>query len=91
MFRNMFISVSNVSKVILMPGTPMIVGGGFVFSKVFGFTWGIILVSGAALISSTVGYSAAFCFGRYFLQDEVKQRMLQKYPMFEAIDEGKSI
>lgn len=76
--------------IFLIPGTPFTVAGGFIFSKSFGFIEAVLLITGVVLLSSTIGYVTAFYLGRYFLQEDVKRRMLQKYPLFVIMDKALS-
>jgi uncharacterized membrane protein YdjX (TVP38/TMEM64 family) len=63
--------------VLLVPGSLMTLGAGFLFGLPFGFA----VVSAA----STLGAALAFLVGRYFLRGWVEQR-LDNVPRFAALD-----
>lgn len=85
---SLFISLYIIILLCMLPGTPLTVGGSFVFSKTFGVRASMISITIAVLISTTVAYVFAFFVGRYFLHAEAKQRMRGKYPMFEVFDKA---
>lgn len=81
-----FIVVYSVAVTFMIPGTPLIMGSGFVFTKSFGFVLGCITATSAVWVGATIGSSIAFLFGRYLLRDWVQLKLMKKYPIFEAID-----
>jgi uncharacterized membrane protein YdjX (TVP38/TMEM64 family) len=72
-----FIGIYNLATVLLIPGSVLTLGGGFIF----GVVWGSIYV----IIAATLGATFAFLIGRYFSRDWVRQQ-LDKYPKFKAIE-----
>jgi uncharacterized membrane protein YdjX (TVP38/TMEM64 family) len=74
-----FITIYIVATVFLIPGTILTLGAGFVF----GVIKGSILVS----IASTLGATAAFLVGRYFIRGWVAGQ-IERQPKFKAIDEA---
>ncbi len=72
-----FIGIYNLATVLLIPGSLLTLGGGFIFGAV----WGSIYV----LIAATLGAIFAFLIGRYLSRDWVRQQ-LDKYPKFKAIE-----
>ena len=68
-----------VATVFLLPGSILTLGAGFLF----GLFKGSILVS----LASTLGATAAFLVGRYFLRGWVA-RLIEQQPKFKAIDEA---
>lgn len=72
-----FIAAYVVACVLLVPGSLLTLGAGFVF----GLPVGIVIVS----VSSTLGASAAFLIGRYLVRDWVEGR-LSSMPRFAALD-----
>jgi len=65
--------------VLFVPGSILTLGAG----AVFGVVWGTIYVS----IGSTLGATAAFIVGRYFMRDWVS-RQIGKSERFSAVDEA---
>lgn len=65
--------------VLFVPGSILTLGAG----AVFGLLWGTVLVS----IGSTLGATAAFLVGRYFMRDWVSQKTAQS-ERFGAIDDA---
>ena len=74
-----FLLVYVAATVLLLPGSILTLGAGFVF----GLGWGTVLVS----VSSTLGATASFLIGRHLARDWVARRM-QAYPRFSAVDEA---
>ncbi len=72
-----FIAAYVLACVLLVPGSLLTLGAGFVF----GLPAGLAIVS----LSSTLGASAAFLTGRYFVRDWVENK-LSAYPRFAALD-----
>lgn len=72
-----FIVAYVLACVLLVPGSLLTLGAGFVF----GLPVGLAIVS----LSSTLGASAAFLVGRYFVRDWVEKK-LTAYPRFSALD-----
>jgi uncharacterized membrane protein YdjX (TVP38/TMEM64 family) len=72
-----FISIYNLATILLIPGSLLTIGGGFIF----GVVWGSVYV----LIAATLGATFAFLIGRYLSRDWVR-RQLDKYPKFKAIE-----
>jgi uncharacterized membrane protein YdjX (TVP38/TMEM64 family) len=66
-----------VGTVLLVPGTLLTVGGGFLYGTVIG----TLIVSP----SSVVGATIAFLLGRSFARDWIAKK-IRKYPKFELID-----
>lgn len=72
-----FIGIYNLATILLIPGSVLTLGGGFIF----GVVWGSIYV----IIAATLGATFAFLIGRYLSRDWVRQQ-LDKYPKFKAIE-----
>ena len=72
-----FIVLYIVATVLLLPGSLLTLGAGFVFGLAYGFA----LVS----LSSVVGASLAFLIGRFLARDWVAEK-LQGMPRFAALD-----
>jgi uncharacterized membrane protein YdjX (TVP38/TMEM64 family) len=72
-----FIGIYNLATILLIPGSLLTLGGGFIF----GVVWGSIYV----LIAATLGATFAFLIGRYLSRNWVLQQ-LDKYPKFKAIE-----
>jgi len=72
---------------LLIPGTPLVMGAGYVFKLRFGWLWGVAICSFITLLGSLIGSVMCFLLGRYCMRGIVR-RWSKKYPMFEAIDAG---
>lgn len=72
-----FMVVYVVATVLLLPGSLLTLGAGFVFGLPIGF----LIVS----ISSVVGAAAAFTVGRFFARDWAESK-LESMPRFSALD-----
>ncbi len=75
--------------VLFLPGTPLVMGAGYIFKIRFGWVWGVGLCSIITLLGSLVGSIMCFLLGRYCMRGTVR-RWSKKYPMFDPIDAGKS-
>lgn len=74
-FIGLYIGVT----VLFVPGSILTLGAG----AVFGVLWGTIFVS----VGSTLGATAAFLVGRYFMRDWVQSK-ISKSERFTAVDEA---
>lgn len=76
--------------VSLMPiGTPLTVGCGYIYRGVYGWKMGIFVSTVVSMAGSALGAITCFLLGRYLIKDTVR-RWVRNYPMFDAIDVGKS-
>jgi uncharacterized membrane protein YdjX (TVP38/TMEM64 family) len=66
-----------VGTVLLVPGTLLTVGSGFLYGTIIG----TLIVSPASVLGATI----AFLLGRSFARDWIAKKV-SKYPKFEAID-----
>jgi len=80
-----FVAVYSITVTFLIPGTPLIFGSGFVFSKAFGFYIGITTATILVVTSASIGSMCAFCLGRYLLGDWVRHKF-SKYKFVGAIE-----
>lgn len=71
--------------IFFFPGTPLVMGGGFVFKLRFGWVCGVLLCSLVTLFGSLMGSVMCFLLGRYWIRATVR-RWAKKYPLFDAID-----
>jgi len=71
--------------IFFFPGTPLVMGGGFVFKLRFGWVGGVLLCSIVSLFGSLIGSVMCFLLGRYWIRGIVR-RWAKKYPIFDAID-----
>jgi hypothetical protein len=71
-----------------LPGTPLVMGAGYIFKIRFGWLWGVTLCSLITLLGSLIGSVMCFLLGRYCFRSSVR-RWSKKYPLFDPIDAGK--
>lgn len=71
--------------VLVIPGSILTLGAGFVFAKAFGLGRGVVLGSLSVFLGASLGAMIAFLFGRYLFRDWVKQ-LTKKYDIFQALD-----
>lgn len=74
-----FIAIYIVVTVLFVPGSILTLGAG----ALFGVLWGTIYVS----VGSTLGATAAFIVGRYFMRDWVAAKVAQS-ERFSAVDDA---
>jgi hypothetical protein len=70
-------------------GTPLTVGCGFIYRGVYGWKLGIFVATVVSMSGSLLGAVSCFLLGRYLMRDTVR-RWVRKYPLFDAIDVGKT-
>ena len=73
---------------LFFPGTPLVMGAGYIFTIRFGWLIGISLCSIITLFGSLIGSIMCFLVGRYCMRSTVR-RWSKKYPLFDPIDAGK--
>ena len=83
-----FIGVYFIATICFVPGGILCMGGGFVFGSAVGVGLGVALASLAVFVGDSLGSIVAFCLGRYFLRDCVRDRLVKKYKVVEAINEA---
>jgi hypothetical protein len=71
-------------------GTPLTLGCGFIYRGVYGWKLGLFVSTLVSMAGSTLGAVTCFLLGRYLMRDTVK-RWVRNYPLFDAIDVGKSM
>mmetsp|Transcript_5696 Transcript_5696/g.7005 ORF Transcript_5696/g.7005 Transcript_5696/m.7005 type:complete len:451 (+) Transcript_5696:87-1439(+) len=74
---------------LFLPGTPLVMGAGYIFKIRFGWVWGVSLCSIITLFGSLIGSIMCFLLGRYCMRGMVR-RWSKKYPMFDPIDSAVS-
>lgn len=75
--------------VLILPGTPLCMGAGFVFKLRYGWIMGVIFGSFITLLGSLIGSIICFLMGRYCFRSSVR-RWSKKYPLFDPIDHAVS-
>lgn len=73
--------------ILFLPGTPLVMGAGYIFKIRFGWLWGVSLCSVITLFGSLIGSIQCFLLGRYCMRGTVR-RWSKKYPLFDPIDAG---
>lgn len=80
-----FIFVYGMFVVFLLPGTPLTLGGGFVYKVAYGWTGGVAVATFTSMAGSLFGSCSCFILGRYVMRDRVR-RWGRKYPLFDSLD-----
>jgi uncharacterized membrane protein YdjX (TVP38/TMEM64 family) len=70
-------------------GTPLTIGCGYIYRGVYGWKLGLFVATVVSMGGSCLGACICFLIGRYLMRETV-QRWVRKYPLFDAIDVGKS-
>ena len=83
-----FMAVYFIATVCFVPGSLLTLGSGFVFGSAVGVGYGVVLAAISVFVGASLGSIAAFLLGRYLLRDCVRQKLVKKYPVIEAIDEA---
>lgn len=80
-----FVLVYGMCVVLLLPGTPLTLGGGYVYKVTYGLSGGVVISSVLSLAGSLIGSCTCFVLGRYIMRDRVR-KWGRKYPLFDSID-----
>jgi len=83
-----FIGVYFIATIFFVPASLLTLGSGFVFGLAVGVGLGVTLASLAVFVGDTIGSIVAFCLARYILRDCVRDRLVKKYTVVEAINEA---
>jgi uncharacterized membrane protein YdjX (TVP38/TMEM64 family) len=70
-------------------GTPLTVGCGYIYRGVYGWKLGLFVATAVSMAGSAMGAVVCFLLGRYLMRETVR-RWVRKYPLFDAIDVGKT-
>lgn len=80
-----FIFVYGMCVVFLLPGTPLTLGGGYIYKLAYGWVGGIFMATFTSMAGSLFGSVSCFILGRYIMRNQVR-KWGRKYPLFDAID-----
>jgi uncharacterized membrane protein YdjX (TVP38/TMEM64 family) len=80
-----FVVVYGTCVVLLLPGTPLTLGGGYVYKITYGLAGGVTISTILSLAGSLIGSCTCFILGRYIMRDRVR-KWGRKYPLFDSID-----
>lgn len=80
-----FVFVYGMGVVFLLPGTPLTLGGGYVYKLAYGWAGGVAIATLTSMAGSLFGSCSCFILGRYVMRDRVR-KWGRKYPLFDAID-----
>lgn len=84
-----YLIIYPLHMVLILPGTPLCMGAGFVFKVQYGWLVGVSFCSMVTLFGSLLGSLMCFLLGRYCFRTSVR-RWSKKYPMFDPIDHAVS-
>lgn len=80
-----FLSMTILRTVLVIPGSILTLGAGFVFSKAFGLGLGVVLGTLSVFLGASLGAMISFLLGRYLLREWV-QKLSKRYVLFEVLD-----
>eukprot|EP00550_Attheya_septentrionalis_P002508 CAMPEP_0198283700 /NCGR_PEP_ID=MMETSP1449-20131203/3268_1 /TAXON_ID=420275 /ORGANISM="Attheya septentrionalis, Strain CCMP2084" /LENGTH=427 /DNA_ID=CAMNT_0043980433 /DNA_START=417 /DNA_END=1700 /DNA_ORIENTATION=+ len=80
-----YIGVYALTVVLLLPGTPLTLGGGYIFTALYGWKAGLTVATMSATVGSALGAMSCFLLGRYLMRERVRA-WSRRYPLFDAID-----
>lgn len=84
-----YLCIYPLHMVLLLPGTPLVMGAGFVFKVQYGWVLGVAFCSLVTLFGSLMGSVICFLLARYCIRSTVR-RWSKKYPVFDPIDHAVS-
>ena len=73
--------------VLLLPGTPLTIGSGYIYKMAYGWGPGVAIGSIFSTAGSLLGSVLCFCLGRYLMKDTARQ-WVRKSTFFGAIDDA---
>lgn len=82
-----YVMVYAFMVVLLLPGTPLTIGSGYIYKMAYGWGPGMALGSIFSTGGSLLGSVLCFCLGRYLMKETVRQ-WVRKSPFFGAIDDA---
>eukprot|EP01084_Bolivina_argentea_P242009 406109_1 len=82
----LFVIIFIISNILLIPGSILTMGAGFVYTHIFGLINGIIFSSFLVWIAACFGATFSFLNGRYLLRSIVEY-YTQKSPKFRIIEQ----
>ena len=91
MQKNLFLGslaymlIYTITTVLLIPGSILTLGAGFVFNEVLG-TWGVFLATLVVMLGASTGATCAFLLAKTLLRETV-EGVKTKYPTFDTIDQ----
>ena len=80
-----FVVVYGCTVVLLLPGTPLTIGAGYIYKAAYGWGTGVAVASIFSTLGSLLGSVTCFLLGRYLMRDVVRS-WVRKYPLFTALD-----
>ena len=80
-----FIFVYGLCVIFLLPGTPLTLGGGYIYKLAYGWIGGVFMATFTSMAGSLFGSCSCFVLGRYIMRNQVR-KWGRKYPLFDAID-----
>ena len=80
-----FIFVYGLCVIFLLPGTPLTLGGGYIYKLAYGWVGGVFMATFTSMAGSLFGSCSCFILGRYIMRNQVR-KWGRKYPLFDAID-----
>ncbi|KAL7547087.1 hypothetical protein ACHAWF_010398 [Thalassiosira exigua] len=80
-----FVVVYGACVALLLPGTPLTLGGGYVYKVSYGWSGGVAMATLTSMAGSLLGSVSCFVMGRYVMRERVR-KWGRKYPLFDAID-----
>ena len=80
-----FIFVYGLCVIFLLPGTPLTLGGGYIYKLAYGWVGGVFMATFTSMAGSLFGSCSCFVLGRYIMRNQVR-KWGRKYPLFDAID-----
>lgn len=80
-----YVIVYGCTVVLLLPGTPLTIGSGYIYKMTYGWGIGVAIGSIFSTLGSLLGSVTCFCLGRYLMKEQVRV-WVRKYPLFDAID-----
>jgi len=84
-----YLIIYPLHMVLILPGTPLCMGAGFVFKVQYGWFVGVSFCSIVTLFGSLLGSLLCFLLGRYCFRKSVR-RWSKRYPIFDPIDHAVS-
>jgi len=81
-----FITIYIICTVMMVPGSILTLGAGFVYCDILGTVQGVLIATIIVWVSASIGATISFMNGRYLLRSVVVKYISNKYPTFKVIE-----
>lgn len=82
----LFLGMYIVCTVLMIPGSALTLGAGYIFANSLGTLLGILVGSTVCFAGASIGATLAFICGRFVFREQVQRYIVQRYVIMTAIN-----